>query len=621
MCGICGTSEENGARLVAAMNDAMIHRGPDDAGVHEEREGRMALGARRLSIIDVEAGHQPLCNEDGTVWAILNGEIYNHPELRDRLLADGHTFSSRTDTEVLVHLYEEHGDALVHALEGMFAFAIWDSRRRRLLLARDRFGEKPLFYSERAGQIRFASELTALLAADSTGPRIDPAAVAAFFVLGYVPGPGSIVEGVAQLPPASTLTWEPAAGRGRIAPYWSLPPESPAEPPDLDEVVEEAEGLLRRAIRGRLLADVPLGVFLSGGLDSTLLAAIAAEESGERLKTFSVGYDVGAVNEVDAAAKTAAALGAEHHELIIRQADLGDEVPTLLTAIDQPLADQSLLALGSLARFARERVTVVVGGEGADELFGGYPRYRWLARADAVDRRLGPRMRSASARLVGLAGGRRAQRLGTVIGGEDLFARHLDWVTGGRLELAPDVLGSRVDGEISILAADRSLLPESGTVAGSFMRLDQRLWLVDDVLAKADRASMLASLELRTPYLYPDLAELAAQLPGSVHAAMPGKAVLRRILAKRPRPALKRGKRAFEVPMADWLRGPLRELLVGSLSDGPLFDEGWFDRGAVNSLVRDHLERDRDRSAALWPIVCLAMWHEGVSSRAKSAVA
>src|SRR5688572_9149984 len=618
MCGICGTTAPDGS-AVQAMNDAMRHRGPDDGGVHVDERGGVALGARRLSIIDVGGGHQPLSNEDGNVWAVLNGEIYNHPSLQEHLLERGHTLATRTDTEVLVHLYEDYGDALVHSLEGMFSFALWDARRRRLLVARDRFGEKPLFYSERAGRLTFASELDALLAGEARASRDpDPAAIDDFFVFGYVPGPRTIVKGVRQLPPGHLLEWSEERPAVRVEPYWT-PPESASEPGEsIEELTAEAGRLLREAVQSRMISDVPLGVFLSGGVDSSLIAAIAAESSKEPVKTFTVGYDVGDVSETAEAARMARALGAEHHELILTERELAESAPRLLSAMDQPIADQALVAAHAVARFARDEVTVVVGGEGADELFGGYPRYRWLNRAARLESTPYSGAASAAssvARRLPLPG--RMGRLAELAGPEPLLARHVDWVTAGRRHLRPALYGPRLagsgvaNGRLMTELADRCGRLENGSTAGELMLLDQTHWLPDDVLAKADRASMLTSLEVRTPYLHRELAELAAGLPPGEHIRGAGKVVLRSLLAEiAPETRRRRPKTAFRVPARDWLRGPLAPVLTGQIERGALYREGWFDREQVAGLAAAHSRGERDNTQVLWPLLTLGLWFD-----------
>jgi asparagine synthase (glutamine-hydrolysing) len=617
MCGICGHTGDPEGRAVRAMNAAMVYRGPDDEGVHVDPASGVCLGARRLSIIDVAGGHQPLANEDGTVWAAQNGEIYNHPRLQRLLRERGHVLATGTDTEVLVHLYEEYGEDMVHALEGMFAFVVWDARAGKLLIARDRFGEKPLFYrATPGGGLAFASELTALAAAGGLGDELDPLAVDEFFVHGYVPGELAMFAGARQLAPGHLLTWKPGEGVA-VRPYWRPPVPTEANAETEADLVAEFERLLAGSVRSRLVADVPLGVFLSGGVDSTLVAAIAARESSGPVKTFTVGYDVGEVNETAAARETARELGSEHHELILPLAEIGARVPAVLSALDQPQADQSLPAFQAIAGFAREDVTVAVGGEGADELFGGYPRYRWLARADRLGALPSP-LRAGSARLLeaALPSGRLG-RLADVARPAEIGARHLDWIAGERLAARESIYGPR-------LAALRGTDPvarlgldeiDCASVAGRFMLLDQLHWLPGDVLAKADRASMQVSLEVRTPYLNHELAEFAATVPPELHISGGGKVLPRALLARLlPESTRRRPKTAFRVPAADWLRGPLSDVLREQL-DGSAVAEGWLDRTALASLVDGHQRGAADNTAVLWPALAFGLWLDRVRGR------
>ena len=594
------------------MNAAIRHRGPDDAGAHTDPDSTISIGARRLSIIDVEGGHQPLSNEDGQVWAALNGEIYNHPQLIRHLERRGHRLATRTDTEVLVHLYEEYGDALVHALEGMFAFAIFDARRKRLLLGRDRFGEKPLFYFEWDHELAFASELTALLAGCPANRKLDPRAVDEFFVLGYVAGPRTMVSGVRQLLPGHVLIWE-RGKPGRAERYWASPRPS-ATTEAFGDLKAEAHRLLDESVRSRMIADVPVGVFLSGGTDSTLIAALAATHTTQ-LKTFTVGYDVGNVSETATARSTAQTLGTDHHELILSSNDLAARAPALLASLDQPIADQALVAANAVALHARREVKVVIGGEGADELFGGYPRYRWLERADRLHRVMPSGLgRRGALALRTLPQRARARRLADVLIPQSSPERHLDWVTDQRRGLRLQFYGDRLtainpNGQVLDVIAHRLREYRDLQLSDRYMRLDQGLWLPDDVLAKADRASMLVSLEVRTPYLQRELAEFAAGLPASTHLAGNGKALLRSVLSdvlggERDR----RAKTAFRVPAADWLRGPLASALTAQVEQGAMFAEGWFDRGAVEPIVRQHLHGQGNWTHVLWPLFAFGLW-------------
>jgi asparagine synthase (glutamine-hydrolysing) len=617
MCGIAGSTADAEGRDVRAMCATLRHRGPDDEGIHADTRSGVAIGARRLSIMDIDGGHQPLSNEDGTVWAAFNGEIYNHPKLREDLRARGHTFTTSGDTEVLVHLYEEYGEAMVHALEGMFTFAIWDERTQRLLLARDRFGEKPLFLHERGGELLFASELTSLLQVRPELRELDPVAIDAFFVFAYVPGPGTIVPGVRQLPPGRLLTWERGSAP-RERSWWSPPqqPVSRRDPPAA--IVAEAKQLFEESVRTRLVADVPVGVFLSGGVDSTLVAAVAAQESSKRLQTFTVGYDVGAVNETERARVVAGRLGSEHHEVTLTQDDVAVRAPHVLASLDQPLGDRATLPLHALSEFARPRVTVALGGEGSDELFGGYPRYRWLERA-----------RRVQAALPGAALGplgwtlRRSARFGpaarasTRLAPTPVLERNLDWVTSERRHRREALYGPRLaqldrGRVIADLAACAGAL-NGGPAARWLMHLDQRHYLPDDVLVKTDRASMLVSLEIRTVFLHAGLAELAGSLDTSVHLAGSGKALVHAMLPDGLLPSARGSvggyrKTAFRVPAAEWLRGPLAPVMRGQLRGGTIFEQGFFDRATAIRLVEEHARGGHDHSDQLWPLLSLGIW-------------
>ncbi len=603
------------------MNAAQVHRGPDDEGTYEDPQGRISLGARRLSIIDVAGGHQPLSNEDGTVWAVLNGEIYNSPILQQRLRARGHEFRSRTDTETLVHLYEDYGDDLVHALKGMFAFAIWDERRGRLLIGRDRFGQKPLFTHLRDRSFAFASELSALIRPLERKPDLDLDAMDTYLVLGYVPGPGTIAHGIRQLPPATIMTWDASANAVETSSYWSPRRSVHANREPERELTAETLRLFERAVAETLISDVPIGVFLSGGVDSTLIAATVASMTTEPPQTFTVGYDVGAVSELAEARATAERLGTVHHELVIDSADVGHRVPEVLAALDQPLADQAIIPLHAVSELARRHVTVAIAGEGADELFGGYPRYRWLIRSIQINRVVPRRYAALGSRTLASAPfGPRVRRLADVVSPQTTLERHLDWVTANRRRLRPDLYGprltsrSRSDGALDSLASHLDgFSDEIG--ADAFMQLDQRHWLPDDVLFKVDRAGMLNSQEIRAPYLERSLAEFANSVAAATHLAGSGKKLLRRALGARfPEVATRRPKTAFRVPGEEWLRGPLRSVLDDQLAHGTLVREGFIDRDALQAVIGEHVSGS-DRASTLWPILALGLWLDRYAGR------
>jgi asparagine synthase (glutamine-hydrolysing) len=613
MCGISGTTRVGDGTPLTIMNRLMVHRGPDDEGMYIDPRARVGLAARRLSIIDIAGGHQPISNEDHTVWAVLNGEVYNHEQLRQRLIGRGHQFRSRSDTEVLVHAYEEFGDDLVHACEGMYAFAMWDERRRRLLLARDRFGEKPLFYAKHDGGLTFASELTALMAGCRMTAEISLRAVDAFFLLGYIPGPGTIVKGAQQVPPGHTLVWEQASGAVAIRQYWApLPMPTQTQVP-ARELVEETRELLESSVRSRMISDVPLGVFLSGGVDSSLVTALAARHSSRPIKTFTVGYDVGGVNEIEPARRVARALGTDHYEFILSEDDIRRTVPSLLAAPDQPIGDQALIPSHALARAARADVTVAVGGEGADELFGGYPRYRWLDRSVRFHQLVPSSVVAVGNGLIQrLPPVGRGRRLQVLLHPGTTQMRHFEWISDHRAAMRPELYGERLRPLLTETAHFEGILDPGPGLDGDvadIMRIDQTGWLPDDVLVKADRSSMLVSLEVRTPYLDRRLAEFAFSVPSSIHCDRGGKRLLREVLAGLlPEGVANRPKVGFRVPAADWLQRPLAATLSNQIAEGRLFEEGWFERAAVTRLAKEHAEGKHDWTHVLWPVLALGLW-------------
>ncbi len=607
MCGIAGTAGPGASDRVSAMLQLLRHRGPDDEGLFHDPVGNVAIGATRLSVIDLAGGHQPLTNEDATVVAVLNGEIYNFRSLRASLESRGHTFRTGTDTEVLVHLYEEHGPALVHALDGMYAFAIWDTNSRTLLLGRDRFGEKPLFVHTAGGGIAFASEVAALRSGLAERPvEIDAVALDLFFKFGYIPGQRTLFHGIEQLPPGTVGEWH-AGGPLRVSSYWSSP-EHPEHATN-EGLVEETLALLTRAVETRMVADVPVGVFLSGGVDSSLVAALAARCAGSQLSTFSVGYDVGGVSETEQARAVADAIGTRHHAFTLGLTDVSSTTARLLGALDQPVADPAFVALGALSEYAREHVTVALGGEGADEVFGGYPRYRWISRL--------PRSQPSpvlARSLSRVGGGRpRVDRLARALAATNEVGAHVEWVTGNRVELGESLYGDALRDASPGRSPGATLADgfsrNGGSRADFLMRLDARTWLPDDVLAKADRASMLASLELRAPFLARELVEFAASVPTSAHLAGGGKHLLREALAHvLPGLGGRRRKVAFRVPLAEWLRGPLLPILENQLDGGWLYTQGWFDARSVKHLVREHASCAADHAPTLWPLFALGSW-------------
>lgn len=607
MCGICGFAgtalgAEAAHDAIGRMCDAIRHRGPDDAGVLAGPG--LGLGMRRLSIIDVGGGHQPIGNEDGRVQIVFNGEIYNHHELRRDLERKGHVFRTHCDTECIVHLYEEYGDACVTHLRGMFAFAIWDAPRERLFVARDRLGIKPLSYRVDGEGVVVCSELRSLLAYGGS-LAIDPRAVAAYLTFGYVPDPQTIFVGVRKLPPGHWLSWTRAGGIV-VRPYWT-----PAVPEvrgiDEEEAVRELRRLLESAVTSHLESEVPLGAFLSGGLDSSTVVALMRRAGIERVRTFAIGFDEADVNEAPYAREVAEALGTEHTELVVRP-DVDALFEGLIAAFDEPFADSSAIPTYLVAQLARRQVTVALSGDGGDELFGGYTRY-----FDLLERRelpapvrgvvgpLGaalPHAVPGRNRLCDLGRSRRGRYATTV-------AMPAHEREGGVMlpELA-DAMG-RFD-----TVLDPWFGVAEGRDFGTQMTLvDIQSYLPGDILTKVDRTSMAVSLEARVPLLDHPLVEFALSLPASLKfRERRGKHLFRRAIEPWVPPmVLQRRKQGFAVPLDRWFRRELRHRLEAlQRPEAPVY--AYVRRDAVRRVVDEHLRGRRDHSALIWRLLVLDVW-------------
>jgi asparagine synthase (glutamine-hydrolysing) len=613
MCGICGVAggdPADGRDLVHRMCAAMVHRGPDDEGI-VQLDG-VALGMRRLSIIDVEGGHQPMHNEDSTVWVVQNGEIYNHLELRKLLGAAGHTFNTQSDTEVLVHGYEEWGQELVQRLNGMFAFAIHDRRRASVFLARDRMGIKPLHYAIDGDRLVFASELKALLRDPALRKGIDPAALDDYLAYEFVPSPGSIVRGIKKLEPGHTLTWSVAESTHKLRRYWS--PQLNLDDADgrgIEEECEKLRAVLRESVRKELISDVPLGVFLSGGIDSSAVAATMTQLGGE-VKSFSVGFADRSFDESAHARLVAKHLGTEHHELTLEPGMLLDLVPRLPDLLDEPLGDASIIPTYLLSQFTRRHVKVALGGDGGDELFAGYPTLQAHRLAGYYLK--APRLlREGVVEPV-------VRRLPVSRGNLSFDFRAKRFVSGARYQTAERHqrwMGSFDRAERTALLG-RDARPQDRDVAdgdplNQVLLLDLRLYLENDILVKLDRASMMASLEGRVPLLNNDFVEYATNLPLNMKLrGLRSKFLLKRALRGiLPDSILNRPKKGFGIPVAHWFRGPLKEQMLSVLSPERVAREGFFDPGAVRRLIDDHLDGRHDNRKQLWTLFAFELWHEG----------
>jgi asparagine synthase (glutamine-hydrolysing) len=616
VCGICGLASKSGAvdpERLRAMSATLVQRGPDSDG--EFLDGPVGLAARRLSIIDLEHGDQPIANEDGTVHVVQNGEIYNFRELRAELERAGHRFSTRSDTETLVHLYEEHGEGFAECLRGMFAVAIWDVRRRRLVLARDRYGIKPLYYRDEDGELAFASELRALPRGD-----VDLDALEAFLAFNSVPAPYSIFAGTRKLPAGHLLVWED--GKTRIQRYARPAPvpasevrgEGPAE------LAEELRARLRDSVRAHLIADVPVGVLLSGGVDSSLLAALAAQESGEPVHTFSIGFEERSFDELDDARSVAAMYGTRHEELVLRP-DAALLLPRLAEAFDEPFADSSALPTYLVSELAARHVKVALSGEGGDELFGGYYTYA----ADLLALRVGrfaPGVRPLVERLP--SSSRKASfdyKAKRFVRGANLppLERHHAWKeifsADLRAELAGRVGSDPLSGSRSDpvdLLRERFAETESAELLARLQDVDLGTYLVDDLLVKTDRASMAHSLEARVPYLDPLVTGLALALPTRLKVrGLRKKVLLRKAAAPLlPRRIVYGRKRGFSIPAAAWLRGELEPFARDVLAPETLRRQGFFRPEPVTRLLDRHTAGEEDLSRQLWGLLAFTLWHE-----------
>jgi asparagine synthase (glutamine-hydrolysing) len=619
MCGIAGQLNLDGApvaeQTLRRMCAAMVHRGPDDEGVFAD--GAFGMGMRRLSINDLAGGHQPLGNEDGSILVVCNGEIYNSPALRAALEVRGHHLTSRSDVAVIPHLYEEHGEDFVRHLDGMFALALWDARRRRLVLARDRLGIKPLYVAERAGALAFASEVGALVAAGWCDD-LDFTSLHHYLALGYIPAPGSIFAGVRKLEPATQLTVDEGK-RPVERHYWQLRFAPAAR--SADACAEEVLDALRAAVKSHLLSDVPVGVFLSGGVDSSGLVALMSEIAGQHIRTFSVGFEEKSFDELDLARQVARRYETDHHEVVVRP-DALRVLPALVQHFGEPFADSSAVPVYYISELARRHVKVVLSGEGGDEVFGGYETY------------LAGKLATLYRRLPSVIGRRLVPalvaRLPVSHARVSLDYKAKRFVAGAHLPPADGhfwwkvVLSEAAQAELCIGPARNGVLEtaalfrDAAARAGSddwlarLQAIDAHIYLPDNILTKADRMSMAHSLEARVPYLDRALVELAARLPPDVKIrGLTKKYVLKRALKDHVPPAILRAKkRGFNVPIPAWLRGELRAMVADVLAPAALTRVGLFDPAYVQGLIAEHNAMRVDHSRPLWTLLVFMTWHE-----------
>ena len=627
MCGITGATWTSGGDaldrgILDRMTDVLKHRGPDGRGTHLEQAddgSGVALGHRRLSIIDLAGGKQPLSNEDGTVWITFNGEIYNYRELRADLEAAGHRFRTDSDTETIVHLYEQFGDKCLDKLRGMFAFAVWDRRRRRLLLARDRLGQKPLVYREEPGRLLFASEIKALLQVPGVPREVDPLAIDEYLTYLYVPHPRTMFRGIHKLPPGHCAVYE--NGKLSITRYWN--PDLNFESSDSQaELRERLAATLDDSVRLRLRSDVPLGAFLSGGIDSTAIVGLMQRHSAQPTKTYTIGFPVADYNESEFALAAAEHLGTDHHESIVEPESIG-VLPTLTWHFDEPFGDSSAIPTYYVSQVTRRHVTVALTGDGGDELFAGYPRYRTVAGLGAFDRLPRPIRRLMTGPLRNLLGaGNRedslARRLRFRLGilREPHDRRYMNWVATFHDQRRHAIYSNDLAAKLESSDPPGFVAEAMGrcsrrAVGQQAMLTDLQTYLPCDLLAKVDITSMAHGLECRSPFLDHEVVELALSIPyRHMVRGRETKPMLTSTFADLIPPSLRtRDKMGFRIPLDHWFRNDLRAYARETLLGQASLSRGYFRRQAVEDLLEEHTSGRWNHGDRIWTLLCLEMWH------------
>jgi asparagine synthase (glutamine-hydrolysing) len=622
MCGICGKLEFDrnanvGAPLIRAMLDTIRHRGPDDQGVY--LSSQVGFGHARLSIIDLNSGHQPLSNEDGTVWIVFNGEIYNYRELRTFLLAKGHTLKTQSDTEVIVHLYEELGPQCVEKLRGMFAFALWNENTKELFLARDRVGIKPLYYSLSEDGVVFASEIKAILADPAISRNLAPEIIDRFLTFLYVPGEETLLKGICKLAPGHYLLVK--NGKAEIRQYWDLSFHKPSERRSIEDAERELSNLLAEAVELHMIADVPVGVLLSGGVDSTAVLSCAAERTDKEISSFTVGFsDAGFADERPYARLAAEMFGSRHHEMTITADDFVAFLPKYVWHMEEPVCEPPAVALYYVSKLARKHVKVLLSGEGGDEAFAGYDNYRsiiWLERF----KQIWPAGNGAASwglsQLNSWAHSARVAKYGPLVNAT--FPNYYYSRTSTPYRYSGNGIGElysadfvkSIDREYTVEPVRRlfSKIANQG-VLDQMLYIDTKTWLPDDLLVKADKMTMANSLELRVPLLDHRLLEFAASLPANFKLkGFALKYIWKKALSKRvPSSILKRKKAGFPVPYEFWLRNNFRNQIHDLLTDRKTVERGYFQKAAIEKLIAAN--RDCGTySKEVFSLVALELWH------------
>ncbi len=606
------------------MCERMKHRGPDSEGLWLDES--VALGMRRLSIIDLATGEQPVYSEDKSIVVVMNGELYNFREVRAALEKRGHKFETNTDTEILPHLYEEYGEAMLEHFSGMFVFALWDKNKKKLLIARDRFGEKPLYYGVFDGTLIFASEPKVLLENPSVKTEINTDALRQFLSFDYVPAPASIYKNIYKLPAAHLLVLE--KGEIKTRRYWNLSFHRNGNTPTIEKAAADLRELLADAVRLQLVSDVPLGILLSGGVDSSTVAAFATQFSSERVKTFSIGFEEDSFDESKYARQVAAHLGTEHYEEKLSVEKAADLISEIGTWLDEPMSDGSLLPTFLLARFVRKYVTVALGGDGGDEIFAGYPMYfgHKMARVyDSIPRFLRngliePVVNNLPVSTKNLSFDYKAKRF-VAASKYDAVTRHHSWFGSFSIDGQNDLLSRNVlansSGDIYKNAKDLLKITDATTEIERMQFLDMNFYMAEDILTKVDRASMAVSLEVRAPFLDPRVAQFAASLPLEYKLkGSKGKYILKKAVEPLlPKAILQRPKKGFGIPIAKWLKGRLNPLMHDLLAPDRLKNQGLFDEKFVQKLIVEHETGAASHHKQLWTLLVFQLWFDNFAKK------
>ena len=640
MCGICGKINLKGEPidrgLIGQMCSVLSHRGPDDEGIY--LDGYIGLGHRRLSIIDLAGGHQPLSNEDGMIWIVYNGEIYNFPELKAQLLSRGHQFTTLSDTEVIVHAYEEYGFSCVSKFNGMFAFAIWDERKKTLFLARDRLGIKPLYYYLDSEKFLFASEIKSILVDSSVPRKIDYKGLNNFFTFCHAVAPDTIYSGIKKLLPGHFLIYQD--GKARIEEYWDvlstdygnglngLTDDSPKHKPNPlnpfkksadseEEYAEEVYRLLQTSVRRQLISDVPLGVFLSGGIDSSAIVGLMSQVASHPVNTFSVGFEIGgAYNELADAAIVAKRFETEHHELVVKEANLVELLNKLVYHYDEPFGDAACFPTYLVSEFARQSVKVALSGEGGDELFGGYRRYS-AERFSKYYQKLPIFLRDGFIRKLAnsIPRSRRLKKAIASMSVKEPEVRYASWLVVFSDEMKRELFSAEINEFTKALDSfevyRKYYYKKDGDLIDRLLYTDEKTWLVDTYLEKTDKASMAVGLEVRVPFLDHELVEFAATIPSKYKIkGFTKKYILKKAMrGLLPESVIKKPKHGFSVPTDPWFRGKLKDYVFEVLFDNKARGRGYFNYPYIEKLYREHLDGKEVYDFHLWLLLNFELWH------------